>query len=153
MKYFPLLFLLLFFLISCENHTILSSEKDIENQVWTYRDTFSTDFSIKNNNIPYDIMLNIVYNDEYPFQNIYLRITDNFTGKKNIDTVNINLYNKYGMVKGEKRGKDYDLSTILRKSFKFPATKKYSIKIEQYTRNDSLQGVSAVNLYINKAKK
>ena len=145
----PILFFLLL-LYSCNNNTVFESIKEFPDRIWTYDDTFTSEFSIKNDTVHYDIYFGISHNENYPFQNIYLKITDNFTGSLNADTINIDLYDKSGMIKGKKYGSNYHLNTLLRKSFLFPKSGNYNIKIEQFTRKDSLEGVTEVDFLISK---
>jgi len=146
-------FIFLFVLSACNNDEIYKNTKKFPNEIWTYNDVFSSDFSIKQDTAHYDIFLGINHTENYPFQNIYLKITDDFTGSLNTDTININFYDKSGIIIGKKQGKNHYLNTLLRKSFKFPKSGNYSIKIEQLTRKDSLEGISDIKFKILQSSK
>ncbi len=149
MKYLPLLLLLLLF--SCGNNHVVFVEKDLpDNNIWLYADFFNASFDVERN-VPYDIYFGLEHTGDYPYENIYLRITDDFKEKKDTDIVSINLSNPYGIWYGKKSGDIYSFNTLLRKSFKFDKPGKHSIKIEQFTRKDSLEGVKAIKFYIDSA--
>ena len=133
-----------------ENHTFYS-EKQFENKKWALTDLFSCEFEIKALDQPYDISFNIAHNDNFPFENIYLKITDDFNGKEKSDTISINLSDKFGIWKGDKNGNNYSYSTLLRKSFKFKKEKNFNFKVEQFTRMDSLSGIEGIAFIINEA--
>lgn len=148
-----LFFLIIIFIFSsCEEKHFYQSKKEFDNYKWANSDKFISNVEINSIDKPFDIWFEINHNDNYPFENIYLRITDDFIGKIVTDTVNINLSNSYGIWTGKKSGKTIELKTILRKSYKFPKPGKYNIEIEQFTRVDSLSGVSSVGFFINENK-
>ena len=126
-------------------------EKDLpDNNIWAYADFFNASFDVERN-VPYDIYFGLEHTDDYPYENIYLRITDDLKERKDTDIVSINLSNPYGIWYGKKNGDIYSFNTLLRKSFKFDKSGKHSIKIEQFTRKDSLEGVKAIKFYIDSA--
>ncbi len=152
MKYIPLFLLSVFLLIACNNNKVFKTQKELGNSIWTYSDVFRSVIPVKDIAEPYDIYFSIEHTENYPFQNIYLRISDDFHGKINIDTINFDLYDKYGIAKGKKHGKNYNVSILLRKSFKFKNPGDYKIEIEQFTRTDSLEGVTGLGFSLNAAK-
>jgi len=137
---------------SCsENHTY-SFENKISNNTWKFLDPVAFSPEIDDNGA-YDIALQIDYGEFYAFENIYLRITDNFTGKLHSDTIGFNLSNKYGFWNGKKSGDFYSSNLLLRKSFIFPSNGKYNFKVEQFTREDSLKEINSVKLFVDKVVK
>ena len=148
MKY--LLPVLIFIAFSCGNkHTFVVEKEMPENDIWTFENPLDTGFEAAKD-IPFDIYFELVHTDDYPFENIYLRIVDDFEDKIDTDIVNLNLANPYGIWYGEKSGGEYTFSALLRKKFKFENSDKHTIKIEQFTRKDSLEGVKSVRFYLDK---
>lgn len=137
---------------SCSNKEIFTAEMKIDNGKWAYSEPLKGTFEIKDTSQSYDIQLNINHKDDYPFQNIYLRITDDFTGTTVTDTVNINLADEYGVWSGKGISKSRELHSILRKSFKFKSQKKYNFSIEQFSRQDSLNGMRSIELIVLNTK-
>lgn len=138
--------------LSCGEKHLFYSENQFENLKWAHAEKFISSVIIESTEKQYDISFQIKHNDNYPFENIYLRITDDFTGKEIIDTVNINLSDNYGIWKGDKNGNVFKQKTILRKSHKFPQKGNFNIKIEQLTRVDSLLGVQSVGFLVDEVK-
>ena len=137
---------------SCGEKHVHYSEKIFENFKWAHSEKFISSVNIESTEKQYDIAFQIKHNQSYPFENIYLRISDDFNGTEFTDTVNINLSNNYGNWKGDKSGNTFELNTILRKSHKFPKKGNYNIIIEQFTRADSLSGVSSVRFLVDEVK-
>lgn len=149
MKYTYLLIIYVLFLASCTD-VVIRESKDIDNSIWLYNDPFSTNFEIRDTKA-YDIFFSIKHGDYYPFENIYLRITDDFSGMTSTDTVNINLSDNYGVWKGKGSSvKNY--TALLRREYRFPHTGFYNIKIEQFTRTDSLKEVEQVSVFLQRTK-
>ncbi|MEZ4906402.1 MAG: hypothetical protein R2771_01890 [Saprospiraceae bacterium] len=71
----------------------------------------------------------------------------------NIDTVNIDLSDEYGVWKGNDSYKNFDYKALLHKNFKFKDPKIYIVKFEQFTRNDTLKGVNEIGFELSRSKK
>jgi len=138
------------FFISCTNNDVLSHTKEIDNSIWTYNDPFTASFKIMDT-LGYDIFFSVNHGNYFPFENLYLRITDDFSGESSTDTINIDLSDNYGIWKG-KGSSSRKYNTLLRKEFSFPDTGIYNIKIEQFTRTDSLREVEQVAVFIKRTK-
>lgn len=136
---------------SCSNEEIFTAEIKFDDGKWAYSEPFKGTFEIKDTSQSYDIQLNIRHKDDYQFQNIYLRITDNFTGTTETDTVNINLADEYGVWSGKGISKSRELHSILRKSFMFDSQKKFNFSIEQFSRQDSLNGIRSIEFIVLKS--
>ncbi len=151
-QFFAVLISILFFL-SCNNDIIVRSEKKLPVGIWKYEDTLKARFDLMDNSIPYDICLDVYYTKDYPFQNIYFKITDDFTGESNTDTVTVNLFDKYGAALGKSKKGGYKKKIILRKGFIFKNGGNHNIEIMQFTRKDSLEGINELEFFIEKTKK
>jgi gliding motility-associated lipoprotein GldH len=147
-----IIFLGLLVINSCSNEKIFTAEMKFDDGKWAYSEPLKGTFEIKDTLQSYDIELNINHKDDYPFQNIYLRITDDFTGTTVTDTVNINLADEYGVWSGKGISKNRELNSILRKSFKFKSQEKYNFSIDQFSRPDSLNGIRSIEFTVLKIK-
>jgi gliding motility-associated lipoprotein GldH len=137
------------FFISCTNNDVFSHTKEIENSIWIYDDPFTASFKIMDT-LGYDIFLSVNHGNYYPFENIYIKITDDFSGEISTDTVSIDLADEYGVWKG-KGSSNRKHNTLLRNEFSFPDTGIYNIKIEQFTRTDSLREVEQIAVFIKRS--
>ena len=131
--------------------TIVNEYHKMENNYWLYSEPFSATFEIQDTSIRYNIYFTIKHSNDYPKENIYIRITDDFSGSTNIDTVNIDLSDEYGIWKGNGSYQDYEYEALLHKNYKFNNPQKYNIKFEQFTRSDTLGGVNEVGFELRKA--
>ena len=150
MKHTLLILISVFFLSSCAEKDVFRHSKDIDNSIWKYDDPMSASFEIIDTFV-YDIYFLVNPGNYYPFENIYLRITDDFTGEAITDTVNIDLSDNYGVWKG-KGSSIRKFSALLRREFRFPDTGIYNIKIEQFTRTDSLKEIEQVGILLKRSK-
>ena len=148
---------LIFFIVvftACNNDVILQETKNFDNQEWIFSSPFNMNFAVQDKSRKYDIYYFITHSEDYPFQNIYLRITDDFSGKTRIDTVSIELMTKTGFWKGEKKHGFFRYEVPLHKNFLFPENKdSFHIKIEQFTRRDTLRGIKNTGIVIREIKK
>jgi len=141
-------------LTACNNDVVLQKIKNFDNNEWAFTSPFKTNFALKDKARKYDIYFLISHSQDYPFQNIYLRITDDFSGKTHTDTVSIQLMNKNGYWKGEKKHGFFRYEVPLHKNFSFAENKdSFHIKIEQFTRQDTLKGVKNTGIVIKEIKK
>jgi gliding motility-associated lipoprotein GldH len=136
---------------SCNNNEVYSGEKKIKGNFWLYSDPLTGTFQISDTSISYDVLFELTHQNDYSFQNLYLRITDDFTGKLISDTVNINLADEYGVWIGKGISENKKLSIPLRKAIKFKKLATYNYKIEQFSRSDTLRGISKIALVVRKA--
>ena len=155
MKYvFAVLILVSLVFCSCNNDIVVKKTKRFDTKQWVFSSPLKADFAIEDKSQKYDIVYFISHSDEYPFQNIYLRITDDFSGKINIDTLNIDLMSKNGFWKGEKNGDSYEYKIKLYDNFSFPENKNnFNIKIEEFTRQDTLKGILKTGIIVKKRNK
>lgn len=152
MKYLIFLASLNLILFSCNNKEVYITELNCGNEQWDMKNPLKAQFMIDDTTKLYDIGISLTHTDKYPFQNIYLRIVDDFTGKSIVDTININLSNEYGKWIG-KGTNEKKIQTLLRKSFKFNKNGKYNIKIEQFTRNSILKDIRKIEFSVLESEK
>lgn len=152
MKYLIFIAYLSLVLFSCKNKEVYSNELNCENDQWDMKNPLKAQFMINDSTKLYDIGISLIHSDEYPFQNIYLRVDDDFSGKLNVDTVNINLSDEYGKWIG-KGTNEKKIQTLLRKSFKFHKNGNYNIKIEQFTRNEILKNIRKIEFSVFESEK
>ena len=151
MKKILLITLVLTILNACNNNEVYSGEKKINGKFWLYSDPLTGTFQIRDTSTSYDILFELNHQNDYSFQNLYLRITDDFTGKQLSDTVNINLSDEYGVWIGKGISENKKVSIPLRKDLKFKKQASYNYKIEQFSRSDTLRGMSKIALVVRKA--
>jgi gliding motility-associated lipoprotein GldH len=150
MKY-ALIFLLLLFCISCNTQTIYDETLTIPEEEW--QSTMPAYFDVEvDDTLTYNTLYFKIFNTvNYKYKNIYFFVTVFFpAGQVARDTVNCDLANSYGEWYGKGMGKTKSLQFPYRKNFLFPYTGTYKFYIEQAMRDDTLKGIKAIGLKIEK---
>ncbi len=146
-------FFVVIFLSSCDNSIVYENEKTFEEDKWCFSDAFSSDFDLSDNSVPFDVDIRVVHTDNYPYENIYLRLTHDFGAAKKVDTLTFNLSDRYGHWKGDKNwGGNYEYAFNYLKNYKIEK-KSGNITIEQFSRDDTLSGVNKIGIDIKKERK
>lgn len=147
-----LLILLAILLFSCGNKPRIYEEvHKIKEQTWIYSDSLDYTFNIQDTSHIYGMGIVVQFSENYPYENIYTRIK---TILPNGD-VRDNLFS-IELQKPEKRrsltcsSKYCTIDVFLQAPLKFIDTGDYTIRIFQFTRDDSLKGISNVGLYVEK---
>lgn len=144
MKYLPL-FLIGLLYASCAPDPLFEAEHKIPNAQWAYRDSLVFEFEVKDTTSRYDFFLNIDYQkDKYPFQNLYMRFNTAYPNGKSIKKqLSFDLFAPTGEPLD-----DGARHIALQENAFFNQMGKHRIVMEQFTRKDSLPGISAVGLEV-----
>jgi gliding motility-associated lipoprotein GldH len=144
MKYLPL-FLLGLLYASCDQDQLFEAKREIPNAQWTYRDSLVFEFEVKDTTSRYDFFLNIDYQkNQYPFQNLYMRFNTMYPNGKSIKKqLSFDIFAPTGepLEAGSRH-------IALQENAFFNQIGKHRIVMEQFTRRDSLPGISAIGLEI-----
>jgi gliding motility-associated lipoprotein GldH len=124
----------------------------LERASWVYGDSLLFQPLIEDTAQLYDIFLNIEHLKSYPFENLYIRLSQNLEGIPRTDTLNLDLIGKDGFYKGRCDAEACRIEALLFPSFKFNKPGSFQIKVEQFTREPRLKGIQEVGLVIQKAK-
>ncbi len=137
-------------LSSCNGSTLYEKHMELEKNKWAFSEPFKSEFDLQLADTV-DININITHTDDYPYENIYLRLTQNLGKYEKVDTITFNLSDKYGHWKGNKTwGDGYNYSFSYLKNCHI-SRKHNSLKIEQFTRNDTLKGLNKIGITIEKS--
>lgn len=141
----------LIFLVACQGKPIYQEQLILEDAFWTYNESLTFETDIEDVESNYALNLVIDHSDNYPFQNIYLRIKTVFPDEKiTEEQLSIDLAEKSGKWQGKCRSGSCKIKVYLLESFKFPERGKYQFIFEQYTRSESLEGVNSLALSLHK---
>lgn len=132
---------------ACQDSFIYDEATAPEGALWTYEQALSFDFSIQDTSLRYEFLLDVQHSQDYPFQNLYTRITTIFPDKTSQqDVISLELANKLGLWEGNCRGDDCTLTIALQERARFDTPGDYQLRFEQYTRRDSLPGIQELRL-------
>ena len=134
--------------------TIYHKTHSFEQQTWSYSDTVHFSFDIQDTTAKYNLYLDVVHSDTFPFQNLYLNLFSKTPTDEIVkDQHSLELQEKDGYWISECSGHTCELRFILRENLTFPAVGSYTISAEQYTREENLRGIQSLGLFLEKAKK
>ena len=153
-SFFRLLIIAIFF-FSCDDQRVYERNIDLNSRFWPVSERPEFEFEIDNPNQSYNLYCNVRNSLDYPFARIfityYLQDSAGVTLEK--DLVRQLLFDeKTGEPFGESGlGDLYDHRIPLKKNYRFPYKGKYRMTFEQYMRTDSLAGILAVGVRVERA--
>lgn len=143
--------LLYFLLTGCDQKTIYSENKMVENDVWRAGNKLVFEFNVPDTATLYNFFLNVRHTTEYKYSNLYFfistKLPDGQTGR---DTLELILADKEGKWFGKGIGKTRDYQVLLKRAVRLSMAGKYRFIIEQAMREEELEGISDVGIHISK---
>lgn len=124
------------------------------NGVWEKDNIQEFQFEINDAEIPKNIIFVVRNNNEYPYNNLFL-ISSVSKGKEvigKIDTSNYRLANPDGTWIGSGFGDTKETKLQYKMNFKFPENGRYTFKLKQGMRQDSLMGIEDIGIKIQSTK-
>jgi gliding motility-associated lipoprotein GldH len=141
-------------LVACDENRVYEKNIDFDERFWAVQDSAEFEFHIPNNSIEYNLYCDVRNSVSYEWSRLFIHyyLMDS-TGKV--------LENKLAelMLFDPKTGKPfgssglgdiYDHRLQVIKNFKFPYSGKFRMKFKQEMRKDSLDGILAVGLRVEK---
>jgi len=144
------------FLAACDDARLFEKNIDFNQKVWVADSVTTFDFQVDNNDKPYNIYLNVRNTNTYPYYNLYVKysLEDTLGNVLESDLVNYDLFHeKTGKPFGAGLGDIFSHQFPLQEDYKFPNSGGYQIKLQQYMRQDSLQGIVSAGVRIENAMK
>ncbi|MBB6611240.1 gliding motility lipoprotein GldH [Pontibacter sp. Tf4] len=144
-------FLLL--LTSCDPARVYEQNTDIPESNWTIDNAPVFEFEITEPAQKYAIYVNVRYNLQYDFYNLYLQ--HQLTGPDG-KVISEKLHEvllmdaKTGKPLGKGSSDTFDLQQLILDDVTFPEAGKYKLKLTQYMRRDPLQHIEAVGIRVAK---
>jgi len=151
-------FLFSFFIISCgEQDLVYEGNQELKNAKWFWQDTLTYSFEIQDTTKSYDIYYQIENGIDYPFQNLYITYyLENEKGEVvNKLLQNITLMDtKTGEPFGESNWEgNFENQPLALEKIKFAKAGKYTFKVQQYMRVDSLPEIQKFGIKIIESPK
>jgi gliding motility-associated lipoprotein GldH len=155
MRFFLVLFLLALFATGCDNPRVYEEYTDFEERYWMVKDVPSFEFTIQDTTARYNLLGNIRNSVSYPWSRIFInyRLQDSTGVELHKALLSDFLFDaKTGKPKGVSGlGDIFDHQLPLLKDYRFKRPGKYKVSFEQFMRTDTLQGILAVGLRVEKA--
>lgn len=140
-------------LFSCTENRIYENTHTFEDKEWSYSDSIEFTFEVEDTSQLYGLGMTVTFSEDYPYQNIYTNIKTflpNGETRKNLFSVELQ--------KSEKRrslqcNDETCLADVfLQAPLKFIDEGEYTIRVFQHSRDQSLEGISNVGLYVEELK-
>lgn len=149
--------LMVFMLLSWPGCTdpgaVVDQNTEIVNNNWAYPNKLKYTVKIDNEQIPYNLYLNLRVTGDYKYANIFVLIHQINPDKKASATrFEFKLANPDGEWLGQGSGNLYSYQIPFRTIYKFPAKGVYTFLVEQNMRDNPLHEVSDVGMRVEKAQ-
>jgi gliding motility-associated lipoprotein GldH len=134
-------------------NAVVDKNVEIVNNNWAYTNKIKFEVKIDNEQIPYNLYLNLRVTADYKYANMFVLINQTDPDKKSAGTrYEVKLANPDGEWLGDGSGNLYSYQTPFRTNYKFPAKGTYTFQIEQNMRDNPLHEVSDIGLRVEKAQ-
>lgn len=143
------------FLAACDNKEIYYNFTTIKNEKWSKNDTlyFQIDSGLIKPGEKYNISIELSNSTNYPYQNIWLYISDDFHHTA-FETNNKQylLADDFGKWYGSGWGAIYQISLEYAEGLIFLDNRNYCIKIVHGMRDEPLDGIEQIGIKITKSE-
>ena len=147
-----LLILIITLFTSC-NNTVFEDVKIIKNNAWIYNDSISFDIKITNENIPYNVFIDIENSNKYKYSNLFLFVNIiSPNGKTITDTIDVFMADYKGKWVGAKKNDNYFGNYLFKQAVKFPKSGIYKTVIVHGMREDTLKGINKIGITVKEIK-
>ncbi len=141
-------------LLGCGPAYIYQSEKEIAQAVWTYRDSVVFEFEIQDTAKLYNLFLDLAAQPSFATENLYVRLRTTFPdGKRLALPKSFDVFDKQGKIMGSSSSSGaHKQHIMLQENTFFNQLGKYRIVVEQFMRQDSVAGIAAIGLAVERSK-
>jgi gliding motility-associated lipoprotein GldH len=140
---------------ACDDGRVYENNYDFEDRYWLVRDQPSFEFEIKDTTVRYNLYCNVRNTVSFPYSRLFIKyyLADSLSGPAEKQLVEKFLFDKStGKPQGSSGlGDIYDQRIPLIQNHRFARSGKYKVKFEQFMRTDTLPGILAVGLRVEKA--
>jgi gliding motility-associated lipoprotein GldH len=141
---------------ACDNDRIYETNKDFADRTWKINDTTQFEFVVKDLGLKYNILYTVRNSLDYPYSRLFVsyQLQDS-TGKELEKKLVYNYLfdSKSGRPNGNSGlGDLYDHRFPLISGYEFRQPGRYKLKLQQYMRTDTLEGILAVGVRVEKTE-
>jgi len=139
-------------LVACNSESpIVENEFMLDNDQWNYDEEFLTLVPIEDTLSNYRLDLALKHSSDFAYANLYIEIGTSFPdGKSLSDNFSLQLADKFGKWEGNCNNEYCTKSFTLRDEFRFKDRGSYKFNIQQYSREETLEGIAEVKLLLYK---
>ena len=140
-------------MVSCSTFTVYDTMKDLDSNSWSDKQELVFPIIINDPSISYKLYYTVRYDAAYPYYNLYInRVMEDSSGKfLNKKLQGMDLFkSSTGVPFGTGMGSKKDFIILSEDKYKFPYSGKYTIRLKQYMRQETILGISAVGFKVEK---
>lgn len=141
-------------LSACDESRVYEKNFDFEGRYWPVTQKPEFEFEITDHKINYNLYCNVRNTVSFPYSRLFINyyLEDSSGVALQTKLTPVFLFDQFsGKPQGSSGlGDIYDQSIPILKEFHFSNPGRYKIRFEQYMRTDSLQGILAVGLRVEK---
>jgi gliding motility-associated lipoprotein GldH len=145
----------LLILTACDSSRIYEKNHAFAQRWWTAAEQPQFDFTIADTTQPYNLYFNVRNESVYPYANVYVtyHLLDSAGRELQQKLITEFLFDKKtGKPLGQSGiGDIFDHRFLLLKNYSFPYSGQYTLRFEHFMRTDTLKGVLAVGVRVEKA--
>jgi gliding motility-associated lipoprotein GldH len=141
--------------VGCDTTRVYEKNHNFDERYWLVSEQPVFEFKVDDAEAPVNVYCNLRNSISYPYSRIFVKYTLNDSSGKEIksDMINTFLFDKKT---GEPQGASgvgdiYDHQIPLLTNYTFDSSGKYSVRFEQFMRTDTLEGMLAVGLRVERA--
>lgn len=141
--------MLLASLSGCESH-FADEFYEFEDDCWSLKDTIKLNFNNSDTSAIYTLQFPLIFTEEYPFNNIYLRaMITSPSGDQNILPAKFTLMDPIGNWNSSPDGGQIPFKLGIADGLKFNQQGGYSIKFYHFMQDDPLCGIQKVGILLD----
>ena len=138
----------------CDDSRIYEVNHDFQERAWLVTEKPEFEFEISDNTVRYNLYCNVRNSVEFPYTRLFIKYQLQDSAGKSLEGKMLPAF-LFDQHTGEPQGSSglgdiYDQRFPIISNYQFPARGKYKINFEQYMRKDTLEGVLAVGLRVER---
>jgi gliding motility-associated lipoprotein GldH len=142
-------------LTGCDSRRVFEENRELSQRYWRYEDAPVFDFQIEDSLSGYNLYFNVRNSLDYPWTRINVTYTLMDSAGQSLaqKLVFHDLFDATGRPYGQSGiGDLYDHQFLLLEKFRFSHPGTYSLRLTQFSREDTLKGVMAVGVRVERAE-
>lgn len=154
MRIFLPIVLLALFTAGCDDTRVYELNHDFEGRAWLVNDKPEFEFEISNAVETYSLFCNVRNSVAFPYSRLFIKYELKDSAGKLLEGKMFPAF-LFDQQTGKPQGSSglgdiYDQRFAIVSNYKFPAPGKYKVSFEQFMRKDTLEGVLAVGLRVER---
>jgi gliding motility-associated lipoprotein GldH len=156
MRSYFILVVFLFLLCGCDSRRVFEDNVEFRTRNWKIAETVHFEFQIPDTSKKYNVLMNIRNSLEYPYARLFVNynllnqdstsLTKKMIGEYLFDQKTGKPFGTSGI------GDIYDHQFPILKNYSFEKTGAYKIKLTQFMRMDTIPGILAVGIRVEKTE-